>query len=82
MVDYRNTPVEDLIRSQIQSEEEFTDQHSFHFKLCIAINFDHYRDKSDPSFDLLFGTVLTKLKFFHMVKNNLPCLTNFRNCLL
>ena len=32
-------PVEDLIRSQLQSEEEFTDQRSSHFKLCIAGNF-------------------------------------------
>ena len=32
-------PVEDLIRSQLQSEEEFTDQHSFHFRMCIAVDF-------------------------------------------
>ena len=36
MADHRNMPVEDLIRSQLQSEEEFTDQRSSHFKLCIA----------------------------------------------
>ena len=34
MVDRRNTPVEDLIRSQVQREEEFIDQRSSHFKLC------------------------------------------------
>ena len=28
MVDRRNAPVEDIIRLQLQSEEEFTDQHS------------------------------------------------------
>ena len=39
MVDRRNTPVEKLIRSQLQSEEEFTDQHSSHFKLYTAVNF-------------------------------------------
>ena len=45
VVDRRNMPVEDLIRSQLPSEEEFTnlqefaDQRSSHFKLCIAINF-------------------------------------------
>ena len=33
MVDRRNMPVEDLIRSQLQSEEEFTDRRSSHFKL-------------------------------------------------
>ena len=32
-------PVEDLIMSQFQSEEEFTDQRSSHFKLCKALNF-------------------------------------------
>ena len=35
MVDCRNTPIEDLIRSLFQSEEEFTDQRSSHFNLCI-----------------------------------------------
>ena len=39
VVDRRNMPVEDLIRSQLLSEEEFTDQRSSHFKLCIAVNF-------------------------------------------
>ena len=39
MVDRRNMPVEDLIRSQFQSEEEVTDHRSSHFKLCIAVNF-------------------------------------------
>ena len=39
MVDRRNTPDEDLIRSQLQSEEEFTDQHPSHFKLCAEVNF-------------------------------------------
>ena len=39
VVDHRNMPVEDLIRSQFQSEEEFTDQRSSHVKLCIAVNF-------------------------------------------
>ena len=39
VVDRRNMPVEDLIKSQLQSEEEFTDQRSSHFKLCMAVNF-------------------------------------------
>ena len=39
VVDRRNMPVEDLIRSQLQSGEEFIDQRSSHFKLCIAVNF-------------------------------------------
>ena len=34
MIDRRNRPVEDLIRSQLQSEEEFTDQRSSYVKLC------------------------------------------------
>ena len=65
MVDRRNRPVEDIIRSQIQSEEEFTDQRSSHFKLCIAVN--HCKKMSAPSFDLPFGTVMTELKLFHVV---------------
>ena len=71
MVNRRNTPVEDLIRSQIQSEEEFSDQRSSHFKLCIAVNFKSLQDKSAPSFDLQFGTVMTKLKLFHMVERKM-----------
>ena len=58
-------PVEDLIRSQLQSEEEFTDQHSSHFKLCIAVNFKSLWEKSAPSFDS-FGTIITKLKLSHL----------------
>ena len=34
-----HTPVEDLIRSQFQSEAEFTDQCFSHFKLLIAVDF-------------------------------------------
>ena len=64
-------PVEDLIRSQLQSGEEFTDQRSSHFKLCIAINFKLLQKKSVPSFDLPFGTVMTKLKLFHVVESKM-----------
>ena len=36
--------------------------------------------KSAQSFDLPFGTVLTKLKLFHTVeKRNVPCSTNFED---
>ena len=62
-------PVENLIRSQLQSEEEFTDQRSSHFKLCIAVNFNHCRYA--PSFDVSFGTVMTKLKLFHVVERKM-----------
>ena len=31
--------VEDLISSQFQTEEEFTNQRFSDFKLCIAVNF-------------------------------------------
>ena len=31
-------PIIDIIRSQLQSEEEFTDQRSSHFKLCTAVD--------------------------------------------
>ena len=37
MVNHRNTPVEDLIRSQVQSKEKFTDQRSSHLKLCTPV---------------------------------------------
>ena len=62
--------VEDLIGSQLQNEE-FTDQRSSPFKLCIAVNFKHCRKKSAPSFDLPFGTVMTKLKLFHVVERKM-----------
>ena len=68
MVDRRIIPVEVLIRSQLQSEEEFTGQRSSHFKLCVAVNFKSLLKKSAPSFDLPFGTVMTKLKLFDVVE--------------
>ena len=52
MVDSRNMPAEDLIRSQLQSEEEFTDQRSSHFKLCIAVNFRSLWKKICPKLSL------------------------------
>ena len=64
-------PVEDLIRSQLQSEEEFKEQRSSHLKLCIAVNFKSLWKKSAPSLDLPFGTVMTKLKFFHVVERKM-----------
>ena len=79
MIDRRNTTVEDLIRSQLQSEEDFTDQRSSHVKMCIAINFKSPEKKSAPSFDLPFGIVMTKLKLFHVVEKMVPCSTNFRD---
>ena len=71
MDDRRNMPVEDIIRSQLQSEEEFTDQRSSNFKLCIAVNFKSLQKKSAPSFDLPFGTIMTKLKLFHVVERKM-----------
>ena len=73
-------PIEDLITSQFQSEEEFTDQRSSHFKMCIAVNFNHCRKTSAPSFDVPFGTVITKLKLIHVIeRKTVPCSTNFRD---
>ena len=81
MVDRRNMPVEDLIRSQLQSEEELTDQRSSHFKLCIAVNFKSLSNKSSPSIDLPFGTVMTKLKLFHVVEKKYHARQTFEiNC--
>ena len=68
MVDRRNTPVEDIIMSQLQSEEEFTDQRSSHFKLFIVVKFKSLRKKFVPSFDLPFDTVMINLKLFHVVE--------------
>ena len=45
MIDRRNKPVEDLIRSLLQIEEEFTDQCFSHFKLCIAVHFKSLHEK-------------------------------------
>ena len=70
-VDCRNTPVEDLIRSQLQSEEKFTDQHSSHFKLCIAVNFKSMKKKSAPSFHLQFDTIMTEPELFHVVERKM-----------
>ena len=71
MVERRNLSVEDLIRSQLKSEEKFTYQRSSHFKLCIAVISNHYRNKSAPSFDMPFGTVITKLKLVHVVERKM-----------
>ena len=65
MVDRRNMPAEDLIRSQLQSKEELIYRPaSSHFKLCIAVNFKSLWKKSFPSFDWPFGTVMTWLKLY------------------
>ena len=48
LVDRRNMPVEDLIRLQLQSEEELTDQRSSYFKLCIALHFKSLLKKICP----------------------------------
>ena len=65
-------PVEDLIRSQLQSKEEFTDQRSSHFKLGIAVKFQiTVEKKSAPSFDLPFGTAMTELKLSYVVEREM-----------
>ena len=71
MVDRRNMSVEDLIRSQLQSEEKFTDRRSPHFKLCIAVNFKSLQKQICQSFDLPFGIVVTKLKLVHVVERKM-----------
>ena len=60
-------PVKDFVRSQFQNEEEFTDQRSSYFKLCIAVNFKSLQKKSSKSFD----TVMTKLQLFRMVERKM-----------
>ena len=64
-------PVDYLIKLQLQSEEEFTDQRSSHFKLFIAVNLKSLQKKSAPNFDLPFGTVMTKLKLFHVIERKM-----------
>ena len=71
MVDHRNLSVEDLIRSQLKSEEKFTEQRSFHFKLCIAVNFKSLQKQICPKFDMPFSTVITKLKLVHVVERKI-----------
>ena len=71
MVYRKNTTVEDFIRSQLQIEEEFADQRSSHFKLCIVVNFKSLWKKSVPSFNLPFTTVMTKPKLFHLVERKM-----------
>ena len=70
MVDRRNMSVEDLIRSQLKSEAKSAGQRSSHFELCIAVS-NHCRNKSAPSFDMPFGTVITKLKLVHVVERKI-----------
>ena len=41
-----------LRRSQLQSEEEFTNQRSSHFKLCLAVNFKSLWKKICPKLSL------------------------------
>ena len=62
--------VEDLIGSQLQSEGS-TNQPSSLFRLCIAVNFKSLQKKIVPSFDLPFGTVMTKLKLFQVVERKM-----------
>ena len=71
MFDRRNMPVEDLIRSQLQNEEEFTNKRSS-FQTVYSCKFQiTVEKKSAPNFDLLFGTVITKLKFLHVVERKM-----------
>ena len=70
MVDRRDMPVEDLIRPQLQ-DEEFTNQRSSHFKLCIAVNLKSLWKKSASSFDFQFCTITTKLKVFQVVERKM-----------
>ena len=71
MVDRRNSSVEDLIGSQLQSDEEFTDQRFSHIKLCMAVNSKSLQEKIFPKLRLAFGTVITKLKLFHMIEKKM-----------
>ena len=48
VVDRRNMSVQNLLRSQLHSEEEFTDQRFSHFKQCIAVNFKSLKKKICP----------------------------------
>ena len=73
MVDRRNMPVEDLIRSQLQSEEEFTDQR-FSFQTVYSRKFQITAEKNLPqtlNFDFSFGTIMTKLKIFHVIERKM-----------
>ena len=48
----KKMPVEDLIMSHLQSEEEFIEQLSSHFKLCIAVNFKSHMLRSFAQYRL------------------------------
>ena len=45
----------------------------------MAVPFKSTWKTSGTSFDLPFGTLLTKLKFFHVVEKHVRCLTHFRD---
>ena len=58
------------LSGQLQSEEEFTGPRFSHFELCIAVKFKSLSRKLE-SFDLPFGTVMTKLKLFLVIERKM-----------
>ena len=75
MVDFSNIPVEDLISSQLQSEEEFTDS----FQAVYSHKFQITEEKNLPqALTCRLAQLVIKLKLFHVVERtiNVPWLKN------
>ena len=64
-------PVEDLIRSQLQSEEELQTNILLISNYYMTVNFKSLQKKAALSFDFPFGTVMTKLKLFHVIERKI-----------
>ena len=71
-LDHLNMPVEDLINSQLQSEEEFTDQCSSDFKLQYSGKFQITVEKNlSQGLTCRLPQLRLGLKLFHMVERKM-----------
>ena len=72
VVDRNNTPVEGLIRSQIRVKKIYRPTFfSFQTVYVYSLKFQITAEKICSSFDLPFGTIMTKFKLFHVVENKM-----------
>ena len=64
---------------QKKTKQKLTDQSSSDFKLYTAENSSHCREESSVIFEVPFGTVMGKLRFFNIVDKNQNELDKFRD---
>ena len=63
--------IEDFIKSQLQSREKNYRPMFFAFQTVYSSKFKITVEKICPSYDLPFGTVITKPKLFHVVERKM-----------